>query len=243
MTLLSLVRSVRLLLDDYGGDLFSSAWETDDSGCQTSNATLVEYLDEARQEYCQRKPIKDATSTLTQVTATALLEGMVTLDSRILGVVSVVESATGDLLERVAVPRLDRDYPGWRAETGTPWAWLDDESDGQLRVWPIPTTDLALRLNVHRGPLTALAWASRNTEIGEIPVAHHAALAYWAAKRAMEGKDEINNRALGDSWEAKWLMAVGPKPTVKQMQVRAHISAGLPKVRGIGLRGRRSAYY
>lgn len=243
MTLYSLVREVRRLLDDFGGDGTSSTWENDDSGCQTPNATLVEYLDEARQEYCQRKPIKDATSALTRVTATASLDGVVTLNSRILAVVAVVDTAAGEPLERVAIPRMERDYPGWRTETGTPWGWLDDESDGQLRVVPIPETDLALGLVVHRGPLTPLSWAARNAEIGEIPVAHHHSLVYWAAKRVMEGRDELNERAQAEAWEAKWLSLAGPKPTVKQMQVRAHISAGLPKVRGIGLRGRRLAYY
>lgn len=243
MKLSAAVEDTRRLLDDFGGDAASGTWSTDDSRCQTSNAALVEYLDEARHEYCERNPVQDATSTLTIATATAAGLGRVTLDSRILAVMSVALAATGEILPRASVSRLDMDRPNWRTETGTPSAWLDDEADGMIRVVPAPTANTALSMVVQRGPLTALSWNAPTTEIADIPVGHHQSLCYWAAKRAMETRDEVNSQALAATWEAKWLALVGPKPTAKQMRVRAHLMAGLPRIRGIGIAGRRHARY
>jgi hypothetical protein len=242
MNLHAAVALTRKLLSDLGGDTVTD-WATNDVACWAKNTDLVGYLDEGRTQLCLRRPIVDATSTLTQVTALVSAGGLVPLDGRILAVVSVREVVNDEPLRRLSMPLLNAQQGDWRADTGVPWAYTDTEADGQLRLVPVPVADVALRLVVHRGPLTPLSWTLPLQEIAEIPAYLHQSLPYWAAKRALETRDEVAAPGLAKSYEQEFLALAGPTPTLKQLQVRAHRAAGGGRIATFNPARRRGAAF
>jgi hypothetical protein len=79
---------------------------------------------------------------------------------------------------------LDRIWPDWRDEQGTPEYAIQD--DTRITLAPRPTEAGTLHLEGYRVPLKALA---NDTDKPEINEAHHRHLVHWALHRAFSKPD------------------------------------------------------
>lgn len=225
----------REILDDLGGDR-DIQWAVDDSTTERSNAALMQLLEHGRAEYLAARPIRDnRTAALCEVTAEAAGEGFVTLDPRVLYVRSVRLASDYRVLEPVAARVLDREVPDWHGrEPGDPRWWVLDEDAKDLRVWPFPAVDTALRLAVDRLALEPLTLEARQEEVADVPALHHEWLCWYAAGMALHGVEvEATDRRLGAELIERFWRALGGQVSAKQHAVRRRFAAGPVRVRGL----------
>lgn len=235
MRLIDAVRRTRTLLDDTGGDS-GVDWEDDDEDCRFKNAALVEFLEDARYQYLDRHPIRDATTAdICTVTLAADALGRLDLDSRIVAVRSVAVAATGDVLTVASMRQLARQWPAWEDAKGDPRYWLSDEQLNTLRLVPDPEAETVLQLIVDRVALDPLDWTQPTADIADVPETDQPALPYWAAARALESDNqgpEEDRRVI--AWDAQFQRRVGPPITPQHRQTRRRLAAGPVTVRPLG---------
>lgn len=234
MRLIDAVKRTRTLLGrDFGGDV-AVDWEDDDALCQFTNIDLTDYLNDARNAYCDRKPIRDASSALTALTLTADAGGVVPVDPLVLAVRRVaLASDPAEVLEARSMQELSRQWPSWAAQTGAPLFWIPDYDGTAFRVVPDPQEAVDLTLVIDRLPLVALDWDDSDEEIAEIPAAEHRVMCWYAAARALEASDN-DQASLVKSWDAKVLQHWGAPLTPSQRAVRRRLAAGPLRVRALG---------
>lgn len=83
-------------------------------------------------------------------------------------------STTAEVLTMTDRFAMDRDNPGWRAQTDTPRYLIVDQTSVQLACKP--TANGTLHIECYRLPITVLA----DTEAFEIGAQHHRHLVQWA---------------------------------------------------------------
>lgn len=212
MILAELVRACRERLDDLGGDMEGLDWETDDSPLLWSNDELTRYANQAEREFCRRRPIEDAeTAAVCTIAVTAGIP-VYPYSDRIVGIKRAKLDSMDRPLTKVTRRWLDTERWGWEGLTDETDFYLDDLTEGRLRVVGAPTADDTLRLTVGRYPLADMAWADRDTVSPEIPLKHHDDLIHWMLhlaylKADAETFDAKRAGGFADLFEAE----VGPR--------------------------------
>lgn len=151
------------ILDDLPAEYMGSGydWVTDDADLLWSNEDLVLYLDEAMIEFCQRRPIHDASnSEVTQVAVSAGTLVDFALDDRIMEVESVQLQSRADAdkepLFKKFQRELDRDLPEWRTYDKAVEMYLEDLDDNQITLIGKLSDDDTVLMSVTRRPLKQL---------------------------------------------------------------------------------------
>jgi len=190
MKLVELVKLCRDKTRDYPG---SNAvdWTLNDTDLAISNAEWVSYLEQARDQYCYRRPVCDANSGITQVTLTGGGTGRVGLSPSILCVDRVMAVGADKPLEKVDKVHVDSHLPLWWQQVGNPSHYLDHEQENELHAFPVPVADLVLSLTVRRLPLVPLSWVTKDSEVADVSASDQAVLADYACGLAYLKDDEL----------------------------------------------------
>lgn len=154
-----------------------------------SDAELRRYLDAAQREAAERgRLLRDTTTAaVTQVAIVAGIAGYA-LDGRILDVERAKLRSQRLTLEITSTARMDRERPGWQAQSGAARYLLVDAEGGGWRgtLAPIPTQADMLDLAVHRLPMGAM---NTDDDAPEIPERYHLDLLEWMAHLAYKKRD------------------------------------------------------
>lgn len=186
MTLTELVNSLRLRLDDYGGntgtppDGYTHYYEYDDSGCLWTNEELVRLLNDARHELCRRVPIVDSTSAVTLVSLDAG-HSEAGLDPCILAIRRVYNLTDGFVLAKTAH---QFETPEILSRAVACSTYLENLDDFVLTVFGPALQRTELQLTVERLPALPLLWEDRYSEDDEVPAQSQSALIEYAAHLA-----------------------------------------------------------
>jgi len=154
-----------------------------------SDSDIAGYLADAESEACVRaRLIADETTPAVAVIGIAT-SAWINLHPSILDVTRATLASSPDrLLAQCPPDELDRQWPGWETQTGTPTRYY--VLGGRLRLIPQPTAASdTLRLSAFRTPLAPLSASDLDAE-PEIPEPHHARLLDWALHRAYSKRDE-----------------------------------------------------
>ena len=193
MNLLDLVTHMRKsMLDDTGGvgvewqDLTED--DTDSAQLRWSNEELTRFIDQAVKRAVRAALLikkSESAFDLTIVSGTSEY----TLDSRIINLKYAELSSTGRQLLPIEIEDLIG-VQGWRDRTGTPTSYIVDESDNNIRLYPIPTANDTLFLTYYRLPLLDLTWDD-NTATPELATEYQIEMLDYAGYLAYM-KDEAN---------------------------------------------------
>lgn len=173
-----------------------------------SNASLIEYAEDAENEACRRASLlRDATTTaicrITLVAGTAQYD----LDPRVIRLRRVRLTGNTTPLRPMTTTELDECRPGWEDDTGDPVAYLTDWETGVLRLYPTPDAVGALELQVVRLPLVAM---NDMEDTPEINARFHRDLRHWIVKRAFSVLDsERQDKDRAREAEARFALAFG----------------------------------
>lgn len=173
-----------------------------------SDASLIEYAEDAENEACRRASLlRDATTTaicrITLAAGTASYD----IDPRVLRVrrARLVGNAP---LRPMTTAELDECRSGWEDESGEPVAYVADWETGALRLYPTPNAVGTVELQVVRLPLVAM---NDMEDTPEIHARFHRDLRHWIVKRAFSKKDsETEDLKRAAEAEARFAAAFGP---------------------------------
>lgn len=235
MTLLELVRRLRITLDDEGGDTgvagdgFSYYWEESDAGCLHKNLDLTRYINAARIELARRVPIRDRAESDATVIALEIGVSRYPFSERLLAIDEVLLESTGEPLTKIANATI------WsRLEAlGTVTETFDcvsqyrlDFDQRTLTVYDTPTVADALLLSVRRLPLVDLTWDDReNADAVEFEDDYSDALVDWAASLAFRRRDaDTYNVELAGYHQGQFSDAVGPRIDFRHQRTLLDVS-------------------
>lgn len=150
------------------------------------NHEIVEYFNEAQQEFARRTEVlfNSRTTALTQFTTTAG-DPWVAVAPEIL---SIKHARWGDSLLRLKNHRGMDEWYGddWESASGTPVCLVLDMEVDSVRLYPTPEADGLLKLRVTHLPREVLEVASDEPEI---PAKHHRLLLHYALYLAFSKHD------------------------------------------------------
>ena len=161
-----------------------------------SDAEIVDWLNEAIEEACQRAHlIEDAQSAFTSFNVTA---GTVytPLPPYVIKVMRV--TVDGMKIDPTSEEELDRMDRRWELRTGQPQGWIFGR-DGSLRLFPTPSKTVAVKIRVSRLPVDLLS-PDLGAEEPEIPQQWHVKLLNWVYNRALR-KNEVETQDLEKAYE------------------------------------------
>ncbi len=146
------------------------------------NPDLILFLNDAEQEAARRARILvDSRTTEVCELAVVVGESYLELDPRILFVRRAKLATQDYYLPKLDVRDLDEQRPGWEAETGDVYGWIQNVDSTRIRLVAEPDTADTMNLTVVRLPLVDMA---ADTDEPEIRKHLHLSLAYWALYRA-----------------------------------------------------------
>ena len=235
MTLLELVRRLRVILDDEGGDTgaapdgYTYYWEADDTGPLHSNESLTRYVNAACIELARRVPIRDRAESDATVIDLEIGVSRYLFSDRLLAIDEVLLESTGEPLTRIANATV------WsRLELlGTVTETFDcvsqyrvDFDQRTITVYDTPTAADSLLLSVRRLPLVDLTWDDReNAESIEFSDDYADALVDWAASLAFRRRDaDTYNVELAGYHQGQFSDAVGPRIDFRHQRTLLDVS-------------------
>lgn len=210
------LRTLRRRLDDFGGDVQSDTWLTDDSACEWKNDELVDYLNEAVEEIAQRYPIRDNTSALCSI---ALLTdvGVYQHDPRILTIERATLSSNGKKLEKLTENEMDY---AKESDVEDVLYYVEHESSNLLRLFAVPAADDTLLLEITRLPITEFAFADLTT-FPEVPENFSKDLIHWALHLAYSKEGPTTQDLTRAAYfENRFIDKMGERPDARQREVR-----------------------
>lgn len=238
VSLLGLIESIRLRLDDFGGDTgppsagYYAYWQEDDSGCLWKNTELVAYLKRALLDIAGRAPwIEEGASddALWSPTRRVVMAGNpeVSLDETTLTVEQARLVSSGALLEKTESGRLAAaNGKTWTTLTGTPTHYLEPRR-GLLRLYPIPVVNDELRLIVKRRTIDEFEWANvatasnLNFTLDDIPADIEEALVIGVCRLAYLKRDtDTFQLELSNNYTQQLTELVGPPVSWRQKEAR-----------------------
>lgn len=179
-----------------------------------SDANVTAWLNEAEQEAAIRaRLINDfSTPAVCQIAVTAPTT-VYDLHASILDITRAAFTPTGSTTENdvAIVDRVDHDrnYPGWRTTTDIPRQAI--QSDTQIQLGCIPSSDGVLTLEVNRLPLLNIEDAlNESPSIGAI---HHRHLVQWALHKHFARPDaDIHDTGRSDKALTEFTRVFGLRP-------------------------------
>lgn len=235
MTLLELVRRLRIVLDDEGGDTgtapdgYTYYWEADDTGCLHKNLDLTRYVNAGCLELARRVPIRDRAESDTTVIDLEIGTNRYLFSDRILAIDEILLESTGEPLTKIANATI------WsRLELlGTVTETFDcvsqyrlDFDQRTLTVYDTPTVADSLLLSVRRLPLVDLTWDDReNAESVEFTEDYADAVVSWAASLAFRRRDaDTYDLELAGYHQGQFSDAVGPRIDFRHQRTLLDVS-------------------
>lgn len=209
MTLYELIRYLRIdILNDDGGNSAEVSdssgnlvpgWVLNDETCLWSNVTLTHFANLAEREYLKRIPIISR-----DVPSVCQIQLFVGQNRYLLNPVVqfVLRAYTDRHLKKVARSESPQ------VSNGTVREFMQDGR--YFMVYPSPIVDIMAHLTVGRYALNQMSWATRATDVPEVPVADHPHLAYWMAYLCYQkaGSDTFNP-GMSAQYKAMFDSAVG----------------------------------
>ena len=174
-----------------------------------SDAEIVDYLNEAVDEACERaKLIEDRTTVIVCSITTALNTNSYVLHPSI----NEIKRATfkGRLLTETSEEALDDTDSGWETRKGAPGHYI--YSPGvSLRLTPTPTEAGPIALTVYRNPLDPLT-LNNDFDEPEIHQRHHLNLLDWLYRCAyLKHDSEVYNPVKSAEYEARFEALFGKR--------------------------------
>lgn len=173
-----------------------------------SDEDIAAYLDEAVREACERaRLIED--STTPAVTILAVMAGQASYQLH----PSVIDlkraTYLGKPLDLSSVEAEDQNDMTWENRVGSEPLRYIYSGMGTLRIVPIPTVDLTLKLTVYRYPLVNLS-ADNDQQTPEIPDVFHSRLKAWIYRCAYLKQDaDAFNKSSSQEFEAQFERSFG----------------------------------
>lgn len=183
-----IARLRRQILFDEGGDAISSPsigfsylWEENDSNCIWKNADLLDFLNEARNEYYRIVGIpKDITLSI---------QANIMRYEMPIPILSIERILDSDGHPLAKITHDINDWESWpiRHESSHQIppvsSYYEDLDVSAIRIVDTPQEDSVLTITVKSLP-DELLWTDRNSDDDAIPPHHYAYLLHWAAHRA-----------------------------------------------------------
>lgn len=118
-----------------------------------SDTELDEFANEAQHEACRRsKLLVDSTTQTICEIAVAAGEASYEISPLVIRILRFKLANRTTPLARKSVRDLDRENPGWEADTGEPTHYIPDMDSGKVRLYPTPTAADTATLTVQRLP-------------------------------------------------------------------------------------------
>lgn len=174
-----------------------------------SDAEILEYLNEAVDEACERaKLIEDrATTTVCNIATKANADGYTLHPS-----VNEIKRATfnGRVITETSEEALDDTDPGWESRKGTPTHYI--YSPGvSLRLTPTPLAAGTVALTVYRNPLDPLT-SNNDFDEPEIHPRNHLNLLHWLYRCAyLKHDSEVYNPVKSSEHDAQFEVLFGKR--------------------------------
>lgn len=247
MTLLELVTNLRTMLDDKGGDK-DVDW-TDEANIRLlrwSNATLVDYINEAERETATRTLVLTDASTvdIVEIDIVVASTALYDLSPKILHVRRAKQDAYPLSLRQVSWKDLESLDNEWTTRVGQPTMYILDWAKDKILLYPIPKVVDKLRLNVYRLPLDDMSRDSWEAEEPEIPEEYQIKMLSWAAHLAYNvDEPNILDPKRSEYFELKYDREIGPAVSMysvdRKKKPKRQIRYGGIQIIPIGTRGNR----
>lgn len=235
------------------GDTYG--WESDDTSSLISNESLIEYLNDARDEYAKRVPIIDKSSALTEIQVKSGVNRY-PYDPRVLAIYGVWYGENSIPLEKRTEQEMDSYYPKWRTST-IPYAsdqscdpigiesfYTENAEQKFITLGFVPTKDETIRLQIERLPFEKCSWANRWDIILEPDQQYLEALLSWIEYKVYSTHDtEMFDATRGIAGYKAFEDVIGPPLSAKQLTAKRAMTNSTIKfntdyVWGLGYRDR-----
>lgn len=238
ITLLGLVESIRVRLDDQGGDAgtipagYYAYWQYDDTSCLWKNKELVGYLKAVLLDVAGRAPwtaegtIGDHLGVPTRLAVKALNPEVI-MNTATIAVEQIRLVSSGLLLTKTTSSQLEK-IGGfeWSTLAGVPTHYVEPRR-GLIRLYPIPEDADELRLVVRRRTLDEFEWTDVATEetpyaeLPDIPDDLREALVVGVCRLSYLKNDaDTLNVPLAQEYERQFTALVGPVVSWRQKEAR-----------------------
>ena len=239
VTVLEMIRRIRTRIRDDNKravitipEGYEYKWEYDDSALLVSNESLIEFLNDARDEYAKRTPIADSQSAITKI---QIKDGTnrYPYDPRILAIRAVWIRSTSVPLFKASQQQMDRILPDWRDSPipiandsvcdpiGPEGRYIEDGEQKILTLGFVPTQDDVLDMHVERLPFEKCAWANRWDIILEPDQQYLEALISWVEYKVYNVQDtELFDETRGTAAMQAFDDAIGPRFSARQLTAR-----------------------
>lgn len=150
----------------------------------------TEFLNDAENEACRRaRLLVDSTDPECCVYAIVPGDLVIELDPRVLFIRRAKADGRAQPWGRMQLADMDKQRPGWDADTGEPRLYIPDFQTDTIRPYPIPEADDVLRVTVSRLPLNPITVNTLDSKAPEINPRHHRSLVFWMLYRAFSKQD------------------------------------------------------
>lgn len=216
---------------------YTYGWEYDDSDSLVSNETLVEFLNDARDEFAKRRPFRDAQSSLTKI---AIKDGEIRYpyDPRIITIRHITLDGTDLALSKTTEAYLDLTKPGWRTEvlpvdnestvcrvTERDARYAEDAQQKILILGFLPVEDGSLSLDIERLPLEKCSWENRYDIILEPDQQYLEALISWVEYKVYTTHDtQMYDATRGGLARSAFDAAIGPQLSARELNARRNMA-------------------
>jgi hypothetical protein len=206
-----------MLLSDLFTELREDFLEDAVEPYQWSDTKLLRYFNEAIQEACYRAPLYTGSQTITVASGTATY----TLNPEVRQIERVELASVDDPLTQYSEEQMVSKYGvDWRDDTGTPYAYVRE--DTTLILYPEPIASDTLTVTHFRLPDRHYS----QSEEPPIPEEHHRHLLYWAAYKAYINPDiDLGNPDRAFAFLAQFENHFGKRKSARQ----EHLNLNTPK--------------
>ena len=171
-----------------------------------SDALILRYLTDTQEDFCRlTEGIPDSMSSICRITAAAS-KGIVRLSRKIKKIRAATLESTGTPIDVTSVEDARRNgVPLTAAHSGTPRMLITGIGSCAAQVYPLPTADSVIRLDVFRAPLEKIGNVQDELEVDDVyaPVLMLGAMAKAYARPDAESMDRVRSAQLQQQFEAE----------------------------------------
>ena len=208
---------------------YTYGWESDDGNCLVSNRSLIEFLNDARDEYAKRSPFHDAQSSISKL---AIEKDKISYsyDPRILAIRHINLDGDDTIpLTKTTEPYLDERKPGWRTDAsqliGGDLYYSEDAQRRVVTLGFLPIEDGMLSMDIDRLPLEKCSWENRHDIIIEPDQQYLEVLISWVEFKVYSIQDtELYDKSRGALGAQAFAAAIGPQFSARQLENKRNMS-------------------
>lgn len=184
--------------------------------CSGEQGSSIGFINEAYLEAAERGRLIDDTETpaVCEVAVSANTARYALHPSIIEITYAALDSRPDNPLSRTTTEDLDASIAGWRTrQGGRVTDFVSPDNGGQIILYPIPSANDTLRLEVKRRPLKLLLDCD---DVPEIAERHHARMLYWAYHLAYSVTEtDVQNEGLAAKYRALFEESFGYRHSAK----------------------------